>query len=311
MLATTFLFAFALRAPLRQGPVPLARGIARFYDESSGAWERSWGEHMHHGYYGARGDERKDHRQAQADMIEAALHWAGVDENRRGMRILDVGCGIGGSLRHMIRKYEGSSGVGITLSRVQSQRANALSRAQGLGNRSHFRVADALSMTFPDDSFDLVWSMESGEHMPDKSRFVSEMARVCKPGGRIVLVAWCHRQSSHAPLSAEEDRMLARISDAFYLPQWCSVDDYRRLASEHGLIVDRFDDWTERVRRFWPAVILSALRPRAIFDVIRAGANTARGALVVPLMIRGQRRGLIRLNAVSMHKPPQLESDEC
>ena len=87
---------------------------------------------MHHGYYGPTGGERKDHRQAQIDMIDETLAWAGVDSGAPPTRVLDVGCGIGGSSRHIARKY-GSSGDGITLSPVQVERANALSAAQGLG----------------------------------------------------------------------------------------------------------------------------------------------------------------------------------
>ena len=41
--------------------------------------------------------------------------------------------------------------------------------------------------------FDLTWSMESGEHMPDKAKFVGELCRVTAPGGRIIVVTWCHR----------------------------------------------------------------------------------------------------------------------
>lgn len=44
---------------------------------------------------------------------------------------------------------------------------------------------DALAMTWPDNSFDLVWACESGEHMPDKKRYVEEMARVLKPGAQL------------------------------------------------------------------------------------------------------------------------------
>ena len=39
--------------------------------------------------------------------------------------------------------------------------------------------------------FDLAWSMESGEHMPDKQKFVNELVRVTAPGGRIIIVTWC------------------------------------------------------------------------------------------------------------------------
>ena len=37
------------------------------------------------------------------------------------------------------------------------------------------------------------WSMESGEHMPNKKKFVEELFRVTAPGGRIIIVTWCHR----------------------------------------------------------------------------------------------------------------------
>ena len=48
------------------------------------------------------------------------------------------------------------------------------------------QVMDALNMEFPDNSFDMVWACESGEHMPDKKAYVAEMARVLKPGGLMV-----------------------------------------------------------------------------------------------------------------------------
>jgi ubiquinone/menaquinone biosynthesis C-methylase UbiE len=47
---------------------------------------------------------------------------------------------------------------------------------------------DALKMDWPDNSFDLVWACESGEHMPDKKRYVEEMTRVLKPGAQSVFV---------------------------------------------------------------------------------------------------------------------------
>ena len=102
----------------------LNEGIASFYDESSGLWEDVWGEHMHHGFYPG-GRKRSDHRAAQVDMVDSALAWAGVgvggDLVRPG-RVLDVGCGIGGSSRHMARKF-GCAAAGITLSPVQAARA--------------------------------------------------------------------------------------------------------------------------------------------------------------------------------------------
>ncbi|RZR83193.1 hypothetical protein BHM03_00009761, partial [Ensete ventricosum] len=57
----------------------LKKGIAEFYDQSSGLWEDIWGDHMHHGFYD-RGVTASidDHRAAQIRMIEEALRFAGV-----------------------------------------------------------------------------------------------------------------------------------------------------------------------------------------------------------------------------------------
>ncbi len=94
-------------------------------------------------------------------MVDAVLDWAGVTSARA---MLDVGCGIGGSSRHVARRF-GASARGVTLSPVQVERANALTSQSGLAEVS-FQVADALALPFPDNSFDLVWSLESGEVRP-------------------------------------------------------------------------------------------------------------------------------------------------
>lgn len=106
--------------------------------------------------------------------------------------MVDVGCGVGGSSRYIAKKFS-CQAKGITLSPVQAARANELSQKAGLGERCSFQVADALQQPFADNSFDLVWSMESGEHMPDKQKFVGELARVCAPGGTVIIATWCHR----------------------------------------------------------------------------------------------------------------------
>jgi len=292
-------------APAERTRDQLKKGIAGFYDASSGVWERVWGEHMHHGYYGPTGGEPKDHQQAQIDMVDESLAWAGADDAQPPSTVLDVGCGIGGSSRHIARKYEASA-TGITLSPVQAARAQQLSDAQGFEGRLQFQVADALAMPFADDSFDLVWSMESGEHMPDKQQFVHELTRVCAPGGRVLVVAWCHRDllPGEAALSPKEEKLLGRINRAYYLPRWCSAADYVRLMrDEYGLVDVRTADWTLAVRRFWPAVITSALRPRALWGLLRSGWSTLRGAVVMPLMIRGQRRGVIKFALITGRKP--------
>ena len=300
-----------LMNPLIAPTSTLNDGIAKFYDESSELWERVWtaegggdGAHMHHGYYAS--DNRGlnggsiDHARAQVDMITESLHWANV---RAMTRVCDVGCGIGGSSRFMAKTY-GCRAEGVTLSPVQAARANELSRQEGLGDKARYQVADALNMPFENGAFDFVWSMESGEHMPDKKKFVDELARVCAPGGRILIVTWCHRVLEPGKsLERAEKVLLDRICDAYYLPAWCSIADYEALAKDAGLVDIRTEDWSEEVKPFWKGVIKTALTLKGVMGLIKAGPATLRGALVMPLMQTGLATGTIKFNLITARKP--------
>lgn len=63
--------------------LPLQKGIAEFYDESSGIWEDIWGDHMHHGFYDPDSNVSvSDHRASQIRMIEEALRFASLSSSR-------------------------------------------------------------------------------------------------------------------------------------------------------------------------------------------------------------------------------------
>nr|GEW17771.1 gamma-tocopherol methyltransferase [Tanacetum cinerariifolium] len=286
----------------------LKKGIAEFYDESSLMWENIWGEHMHHGFYDndAVDVQLSDHRSAQIRMVEQALAFANVhdDLEKKPKSIVDVGCGIGGSSRYLAKKY-GAECCGITLSPVQVERAQALADAQGLGDKVSFQVADALNQPFPDGKFDLVWSMESGEHMPDKLKFVSELVRVAAPGATIIIVTWCHRDLSpdEKSLRPEEEKILNKICSSFYLPAWCSTADYVKLLESLSLQDIKSADWSGNVAPFWPAVIKSALSWKAITSLLRSGWKTIRGAMVMPLMIEGFKKDIIKFSIITCRKP--------
>lgn len=289
------------------GSGALQKGIAELYDESSGAWEYIWGDHMHHGFYEPDSPASVgDHRLAQVRMIEEALRFAAVSEDplNKPQKIVDVGCGIGGSSRYLARKY-GAECKGITLSPVQAERANALAAAEGLAHRVSFQVADALEQPFPEGQFNLVWSMESGEHMPDKAKFVGELVRVAAPGAKIIIVTWCHRDLAppEESLQPEEKQLLDKICNAYYLPAWCSTADYLKLLESLSLQDIKAADWSANVAPFWPAVIRSALSWKGLVSLLISGWKTIKGALVMPLMIEGYKKGLIKFAIITCQKP--------
>jgi tocopherol O-methyltransferase len=274
--------------------------IQQFYDASSGLWEQIWGEHMHHGYYGSTGKEKKDRRQAQIDLIEELLKWGGVAQAEE---ILDVGCGIGGSSLYLAQKFNARA-VGITLSPVQASRATQRAQEAGLAAEVQFQVADALDMPFADETFDFVWSMESGEHMPDKEKFIQECYRVLKPGGTFLMATWCHRPITPATgeLTADERQHLAEIYRVYCLPYVISIPEYEAIAYNLSFQNIRTADWSDAVSPFWDIVIDSAFEPKAIFGLLQSGWSTVQAALSLGLMSRGYRRGLIRFGLLCANK---------
>lgn len=278
----------------------LNQQIQQFYDASSGLWEQIWGEHMHHGYYGPSGTWKKERRQAQIDLIEELLKWAQVNS---AQKILDVGCGIGGSTLYLAQKFNVSA-TGITLSPVQAGRATERAQAAGCSETTQFQVTDALNMPFADNSFDLVWSLESGEHMADKQKFLQECYRVLQPGGTFIFVTWCHRPTHEpaTPLTADERKHLEEIYRVYRLPYVISLPDYEEIAQQQNFQNIRTADWSTAVAPFWDVVIDSAFNPAAIFGLLASGWSTIEAALSLHLMSRGYERGLVRFGLLCATK---------
>jgi MPBQ/MSBQ methyltransferase len=189
--------------------------VAREYDAwtADGILEYYWGEHIHLGYYTDEeleaGYKKKDFIQAKYDFIDEMMKFGGIDiEADKGAKVLDVGCGFGGTSRYLADKLGPRAEVtGITLSPNQVKRGTELAEERGLKN-TKFMVMNALEMDFPDNSFDIVWACESGEHMPDKEAYINEMMRVLKPGGKFVMATWCQRDDRLVPFDKKDKRDL-------------------------------------------------------------------------------------------------------
>lgn len=277
---------------------PLRNQIQQFYDASTPLWLRTWGEHMHHGYYGADGSEKKDHLQAQVDLIEELLAWGDVGNPNS---IVDIGCGVGGSSIHLAQKY-GATADGMTLSPVQAERGNARAEELGLQKRVKIHVADAMQPPFENSSFNLAWSCESGEHMPDKRLFLRSAFNILKPGGHFLMATWCHRPEPPV-LAPKEQAFLKDMCNAYHLPYIISNPNYAELAKEEGFTNIHIEDWTNAVAPFWPAVVRSALSVKSFVGLMQAGWPTIRGALAMRYMMRGYKTGLIRFGVLKAVKP--------
>jgi ubiquinone/menaquinone biosynthesis C-methylase UbiE len=104
---------------------------------------------------------------------------------RSDFEVLDVGCGIGGAVRYLSSTYACKT-TGIDLTKEYVEVARRLAHAVRLDELVSFHCASALDMPFADASFDIVWTEHVQMNIEDKGAFYKEMARVLKPGGRLV-----------------------------------------------------------------------------------------------------------------------------
>ncbi|HTX71264.1 MAG TPA: methyltransferase domain-containing protein, partial [Rectinemataceae bacterium] len=238
--------------------------VARSYDDwtADGILEFYWGEHIHLGHYGSP-PRRKDFLSAKVDFVHEMVHWGGLDGFRPGATLLDVGCGIGGSSRVLARDY-GFDVTGVTISPRQVERARELS-PEGL--RLRFLVDDAMALSFPEASFDVVWSVEAGPHMPDKARFAGELLRVLKPGGVLVMADWNQRDDRVRPLRTWERVVMRQLLDQWSHPAFASIEGFAELLEATGFVEGRVrtEDWTLQTLPSWMASIWQGvLRPEGL-----------------------------------------------
>jgi len=158
--------------------------IVEYYQATENAYKDSWDLNnslsIHYGYW----DENvKSFRQSLLRMNEVMIEAAGITA---GDRVLDAGCGVGGS-SIFLASTVGCAVTGITLSERQMQQAISNARQKGVDGLLDFKVMDYCSTSFADQSFDVIWGCESICYAQDKEQFIREAYRLLRPGGRLVV----------------------------------------------------------------------------------------------------------------------------
>ena len=241
--------------------------VASAYD----AWtqdkllERLWGEHIHLGFY-PLGTKNTEFRKAKIQFVHELVKWSGLDKLPKGSRILDVGCGIGGSSR-ILAKYYGFNVTGLTISPAQVKIARELTSSKLSCN---FQVMDALDLKFEDGSFDAVWSVEAGAHMINKNKFADEMLRTLRPGGYLALADWNSRDLKAYPASLFEKLVLQQLLEQWVHPNFISINEFGNIlrTNKHSAGRVIFENWNSYTNPSWYDSIFEGVRrPLAILSL--------------------------------------------
>ena len=175
--------------------------------------------------------------------------------SRRG-KVLEVGVGTGLALRHY---RDGVEVTGVDFSPEMLRKAEAKVAEHGLSHVTELRRMDARKLDFPDGTFDTVVAMYLVSVVPEPEKVVAEMARVCKPGGEVVIVNHFAREEGTL---AKLERGFAPFAD---LLGWHSDFPIERvLGSEDLEVVERRD--------FPPFRMFTFLRMRKRAEAVAAVA---------------------------------------
>nr|A0A075D5I4.1 RecName: Full=Picrinine-N-methytransferase; Short=RsPiNMT; AltName: Full=Gamma-tocopherol-like methyltransferase PiNMT; Short=RsTLMT [Rauvolfia serpentina]AHH02780.1 tocopherol-like methyltransferase [Rauvolfia serpentina] len=283
------------------------QAVAEFYDNSTGAWEVFFGDHLHDGFYDPGTTATiAGSRAAVVRMIDEALRFANISDDpaKKPKTMLDVGCGIGGTCLHVAKKY-GIQCKGITISSEQVKCAQGFAEEQGLEKKVSFDVGDALDMPYKDGTFDLVFTIQCIEHIQDKEKFIREMVRVAAPGAPIVIVSYAHRNlsPSEGSLKPEEKKVLKKICDNIVLSWVCSSADYVRWLTPLPVEDIKAADWTQNITPFYPLLMKEAFTWKGFTSLLMKGGWSAiKVVLAVRMMAKAADDGVLKFVAVTCRK---------
>ncbi len=144
------------------------------------------GDHVHWGYWNNYSNfliNSNNFNQAAKNLLERIIEKANI---KNGQRILDVGCGYGGTIRILNEKFSDCELIGINIDEKQIKRARDLTKEKN-NNKISFVKADAINLPFEHNSIDNILAVESIFHFESRDKFLKECSRVLKEYGKIVL----------------------------------------------------------------------------------------------------------------------------
>lgn len=162
--------------------------VNSYYDLATLFYEWGWGQSFHFAYrypFESFAEAIRRHEYYLASKLE-------LSTEGDGLRVLDVGCGIGGPMRNICR-FTKTDITGLTLNQYQVDRGNTLSNADPLLTTTRCRSVqgDFMKMPFPSSSFDAAYAIEATCHAPDRVGVYSEIYRCLKPGAIFACYEWC------------------------------------------------------------------------------------------------------------------------
>ncbi|MCH2468968.1 MAG: methyltransferase domain-containing protein [Gemmatimonadetes bacterium] len=159
--------------------------------------------------------------------------------------VLDVACGKGVSLEYFVKEF-GVHGSGVDVDPTMIEQAEARSRDEGIADRLQFQTGRSDALPYRDEIFDATVGEIGLSNHCEPAAAISELVRVTKPGGIVVLVQLVWK----APVDEQRRVVLADHLGARPL----MVVEWKRLLRESGISTVHTEDWSDEETAFRPTV---------------------------------------------------------
>eukprot|EP00030_Apusomonadida_sp_AF-17_P000540 a174973_75.p1 GENE.a174973_75~~a174973_75.p1 ORF type:complete len:406 (-),score=179.55 a174973_75:1156-2328(-) len=206
--------------------------VNHYYDLATDFY-RTWGDSFHFAVRHAN--------ETLAESVARHEHFLAARLGlREGMKVLDVGCGIGGPLVS-ISRFSGASVTGLNNNAYQITQGEELLGAAGLKDRCGFIKADFMHIPVEDNTFDAVYEIEATCHAPDRVACYREIARVLKPGALFGGYEWTMTEKFD-PSNAQHQAIKHEIAIGNGLPDVITTPEVRAALVEAGFEIVEFAD---------------------------------------------------------------------
>ena len=166
-----------------RGKEEYARMVTAFYDLITDFYEYGWGQSFHFA-------PMKVGESFEEAIVGHEYFLGEAIGLRPGMKVLDVGCGVGGPQRSLAGKF-GASIVGLNINEYQLGKCSVYNSEAGLDHLCSVLHGDFLNIPAEDGSFDAAYHIEAMPHAPDKTAAYAEIFRVLRPGAVFAGYDWC------------------------------------------------------------------------------------------------------------------------
>jgi len=258
--------------------------IKEYYNQCDRSYQHWGDEEIYNIHYGFWDKKTKSHVGSLNNMNRILAERLRIEP---GDKILDAGCGVGASTIWLAKNYDVEV-TGITISELQCNKANLFAKKAGVSGKVKFYLQDFNKTNFPDESFDIVWGLESICYAPDKKRFIKEMKRILKSNGKFIIADGFLKKEKPNKI----DRFfLSKWFNGWVIPNLADVDEFRRFLDEYGFKNIEFKDITKNVLKSSREIFKRGILGWPVYKLRRKApvqVNHIKGCIFQYLILRNK-----------------------